>query len=96
MEAISAAVGGKPLIANYSEHGKTPLLTVAETAAAGFKICLYPTTSLFAAAQSAFEIATALQRDHTSRDVLEKLMVFDDLNELLGLPAWQREEEAAR
>jgi 2-methylisocitrate lyase-like PEP mutase family enzyme len=95
MEAISAAVGGRPLIANYSEHGKTPLLTVAETAAAGFQICLYPTTSLFAAAQSAFEIAAALQHDHTSRDVLEKLMVFDDLNELLGLPAWQREEEAA-
>lgn len=94
MAAISTAVPGKPLIANFSEHGKTPLLTAEETAAVGFQICLYPTTSLFAAAQSALEIATALQQERTSRDTLEKLMVFDDLNELLGLSAWQRDEEA--
>ncbi|MBM3678875.1 MAG: hypothetical protein FJW96_13500 [Actinobacteria bacterium] len=95
MRAIAAAVGEKPLVANYSEHGKTPLLTAAETAAAGFRVCLYPTTSLFAAAQSVLEIATALRRDHTSREVLDRLMVFGDLNELLGLSAWQKVEEEA-
>ena len=52
MRQIAAAVGSKPLIANYSEHGKTPLLTAAETAEVGFAVCLYPTTSLFAAARS--------------------------------------------
>jgi 2-methylisocitrate lyase-like PEP mutase family enzyme len=95
MHAIAAAVGEKPLVANYSEHGKTPLLTAEETHAAGFSVCLYPTTSLFAAAQSALEIATALQRDRTSREVLDRLMVFDELNELLGLSAWQEAEEQA-
>ena len=95
MRTIAAAVGEKPLVANYSEHGKTPLLTADETAETGFRICLYPTTSLFAAAQSALEIATALQRDRTSREVLNKLMVFGDLNELLGLDAWQEAEEQA-
>ena len=95
MRAISAAVGEYPLVANYSEHGKTPLLTAEETAAVGFRICLYPTTSLFAAAQSALEIATALQRDRTSREVLDRLMVFGELNELLGLSAWQEAEERA-
>jgi 2-methylisocitrate lyase-like PEP mutase family enzyme len=95
MRAIAEAVGEKPLVANYSEHGKTPLLTADETAEAGFRICLYPTTSLFAAAQSALEIATALQRDRTSREVLDRLMVFDELNELLGLSAWQNDEEQA-
>jgi 2-methylisocitrate lyase-like PEP mutase family enzyme len=95
MRTIASAVGQKPLVANYSEHGKTPLLTAEETAEAGFRICLYPTTSLFAAAQSALEIATALQRDRTSREVIEKLMTFGDLNELLGLAAWQEAEETA-
>jgi 2-methylisocitrate lyase-like PEP mutase family enzyme len=95
MRTIAAAVGEKPLIANYSEHGKTPLLTASETAEVGFRICMYPTTSLFAAAQSALEIATALRRDETSREVLDKLMVFGDLNELLGLSAWQEAERNA-
>jgi 2-methylisocitrate lyase-like PEP mutase family enzyme len=95
MRAIAAAVGAKPLVANFSEHGKTPLLTAEETAAAGFSICLYPTTSLFAAAQSALEIATALQRDRGSREVLDRLMPFGDLNELLGLSAWQQAEQDA-
>jgi 2-methylisocitrate lyase-like PEP mutase family enzyme len=95
MRTIAAAVGSLPLVANYSEHGKTPLLTAEETAEAGFRICLYPTTSLFAAAQSALEIATALQRDRTSRDVLDKLMVFGELNELLGLSEWQEAEARA-
>ena len=95
MRTIAAAVGERPLIANYSEHGKTPLLTAEETAEVGFRICMYPTTSLFAAAQSALEIATALVRDRTSREVLDKLMVFGELNELLGLSAWQEAEEKA-
>lgn len=96
MRTIACAVGGKPLIANYSEHGKTPLLTAEETAEVGFHICMYPTTSLFAAVRSALEIATALQRDRTSRGVLDQLMVFGELNELLGLSAWQEAEEKAQ
>ena len=47
------------------------------------------------AAQSALEIATALQRDRSSREVLDRLMVFGELNELLGLSSWQNAEEQA-
>jgi 2-methylisocitrate lyase-like PEP mutase family enzyme len=95
MHAIASAVGERPLVANYSEHGKTPLLSAKETGELGFAICMYPTTSLFAAALSAKRIAEGLLRDGGSRGFIEELMVFGELNELLGLSAWQEEEEAA-
>lgn len=94
MRAISAVID-KPLLANYSEHGKTPLLSAKETGELGFAICMYPTTSLFAAALSAERIAEGLLRDGGSRGFIEELMAFGKLNELLGLSAWQAEEERA-
>jgi 2-methylisocitrate lyase-like PEP mutase family enzyme len=94
MKAIVAAVD-RPLVANFSEHGKTPLLSRDEVQELGYAIALYPTTTLFAAALSAREIAAALKADGTSRDVLARLMVFGELNELLGLSRWQEEERRA-
>lgn len=94
MEAIAAAVD-RPLVANFSEHGKTPLLSRDEVQALGYAIALYPTTTLFAAALSAREIAATLRADGTSRDMLANLMEFGELNELLGLSHWQEEEQQA-
>lgn len=95
MERIRDAVS-LPLIANMSEHGKTPLLSRDEIANLGYEIALYPSSTLFAAAQSAREIAGALKHAGTTRDTLERLMVFQELNEdVLGLSAWQDAEAEA-
>lgn len=84
-----------PLVANMSEHGKTPLLDATTIDELGYTIALFPSTSLFAAAQSAVDVASALTNNGTSEPMLDRLMVFNELNELLGLSAWQEEEEAA-
>jgi 2-methylisocitrate lyase-like PEP mutase family enzyme len=81
-----------PLVANMSEHGKTPLLSAAEIAELGYAIALYPSSTLFAAAQSARQLAEILKRDGTTRDELDRLMPFGELNDLVGLAAWQAEE----
>jgi 2,3-dimethylmalate lyase len=81
-----------PLVANMSEHGKTPLLSVDEIAELGYAIALYPSSTLFAAARSAREIAEILKRDGTTRGELDRLLPFDELNEVVGLAAWQSEE----
>jgi 2-methylisocitrate lyase-like PEP mutase family enzyme len=94
MQAIAAAVD-RPLVANFSEHGKTPLLSRGEVQQLGYAIALYPTTTLFAAARSAREIAAVLAADGTSRETLGTLMEFGELNELLGLSRWQEEERGA-
>jgi methylisocitrate lyase len=92
LRAITAAVDA-PLVANMSEHGKTPLLSRSELADLGYRIALYPTSTLFAAAQSAREIARSLREDGTTRDTLDRMMPFGELNELVGLERWQAEEE---
>lgn len=96
LRAIARAVDA-PLLANMSEHGKTPLLDAGALAGLGYAIALFPSAALFAAAQSAREVAEALRRDGTTAALLDRMMVFGELNELLGLSAWQRaEEQAAR
>jgi 2-methylisocitrate lyase-like PEP mutase family enzyme len=92
LRAIAAAIAA-PLVANISEHGKTPLLSRAELAELGYAIVLYPSSTLFAAAQSTREIARALREQGTTRDVLDRLLPFGELNELVGLGRWQAEEE---
>jgi 2-methylisocitrate lyase-like PEP mutase family enzyme len=94
LERIRAAVD-LPLVANMSEHGKTPLLSREEIAGLGYEIALYPSSTLFAAAASAREIARALRERGTTRDVLDRLLPFGELNELVGLSRWQAEEERA-
>lgn len=94
MRQISEALE-LPLIANISEHGKTPLLNTKTVGELGYAVALFPSTSLFAAAQSALDVASALKSDGTSRGILDRIMVFNELNELLGLSAWQDEEEEA-
>jgi 2-methylisocitrate lyase-like PEP mutase family enzyme len=91
LETIAGALD-LPLVANMSEHGKTPLLSRNEIADLGYAIALYPSSTLFAAARSAQELAGVLGRDGTTRDELDRLMPFDELNELVGLAAWQAEE----
>jgi 2-methylisocitrate lyase-like PEP mutase family enzyme len=91
LETIAGALD-LPLVANMSEHGKTPLLSRKEIADLGYAIALYPSSTLFAAARSAQELAGVLGRDGTTRGELDRLMPFDELNELVGLAAWQAEE----
>jgi 2-methylisocitrate lyase-like PEP mutase family enzyme len=92
LRAVAAAVDA-PLVANMSEHGKTPLLSRDELAALGYRIALYPSSTLFAAAQSAREIARTLRDEGTTRNALDAVMPFGELNELVGLGRWQAEEE---
>ena len=90
-----AAVVDRPLVANMSEHGKTPLLSREEIGELGYAIALYPSSTLFAAAQSAREVAELLIRDGTTRNGLDRILEFNEFNELVGLAAWQAEEERA-
>lgn len=95
MKEIRAALE-RPLVANMSEHGKTPLLSRAEIEELGYTIALYPSSTLFAAAKSARDIARILKSDGTTREHLDQLMVFGELNEgVLELSRWQSEEERA-
>ena len=94
LRAVGAEIG-KPLIANMSEHGKTPLLDVSTLAEFGYAIALFPSSSLFAAARSAHEVAEVLMSTGTTAGILERLEPFPDVNDLLDLAGWQNAEAKA-
>jgi len=86
MAAVRAALPPEvPLVANMVEGGKTPRRTVAECAAAGFRIVVLPIAGLLAATHALAGLYATLARDGSSRDFGERMLDFDAMNALLGL-----------
>ncbi len=60
---IAEAGIGVPLMVNVSEHGKTPDLGAAAFEELGYSLVIYPTSTLFAAAQSTRDLAERADGD---------------------------------
>jgi 2,3-dimethylmalate lyase len=96
MDAVRAAIpAAVPLVANMVEHGKTPLRSAAELAAAGYAIIVMPVTGILAAARAMRDAYAALAAAGTSEPVRDRLMRFDELNDFLGLGERYRREGRA-
>ena len=86
MAAIRAALPPElPLVANMVEGGKTPRRTVAECAAAGFRIVVLPIAGLLAATHALGEVYAAIRRDGSTATLAGRMLEFDAMNALLGL-----------
>ena len=84
LEQIARAIPGSK-VANMVEHGKTPLLAPAELHQLGFNLIVTPLAGLMASAQALQEIYAVLRRDGTLRDHLDRLMPFEEFNQLVEL-----------
>jgi methylisocitrate lyase len=83
-----------PLIANMTEFGKSPLLTVQELAELGYSAALYPVT-LFRVAMKAMEAAAALLAvEGTQRDLLDVMQTREELYELLDYQGFEERDRA--
>jgi methylisocitrate lyase len=76
-----------PVLANITEFGKTPLFTIAELAAAGVSIALYPLSAFRAMSAAALEVFGAIRRDGTQKSVVGKMQSRADLYEFLNYKA---------
>lgn len=74
-----------PFVANMLEGGVTPILDREELRDLGFQIAVFPLTGLFAAARAQTEVFEHLRRHGTTRDLMEKLLTFHEMNSLVGL-----------
>jgi 2-methylisocitrate lyase-like PEP mutase family enzyme len=91
LEQIADRVPG-PLVANMIERGATPQLTRSELRDLGFSLIVCPLAALFAAARAVTDVLTELRDSETTAGVLDSLMAFDELNELVGLDARYADE----
>jgi len=85
-----------PLVANMIEGGKTPLLSIDELEAMGFRFILYPLTAIFAAAYAMRDALTLLKSRNDTRSIMGRLIVFNEFNRLVGLDDMRSLEERYR
>jgi len=81
-----------PLLANMTEFGKGPLLTVSEMGATGYKMVLYPLTAFRAAMKAAEETLRLLKDAGHQRDAVPRMMTRAELYDLLGYTGYEERD----
>jgi methylisocitrate lyase len=77
---FSSAVS-KPILANITEFGMTPLFTRDELAAQGVGMILYPLSAFRAMNKAAENVYEAIRRDGTQSGVVETMQTREELYE---------------
>ena len=86
LRAIAQAFPDVPLLYNWAESGKTPLLPLEEIHALGFKLVIFPVSMLFAATQALLDLLEALKQGQTSLAFAERMVTFSQFTDQIGLP----------
>jgi len=81
-----------PTMAIQIEEGKTPLLTVKEFEQIGYNVVVYPISTLYAASWAVKRLMEELMDHGTTRGSMDKMITFNDFNELVGLPQLREKE----
>jgi methylisocitrate lyase len=95
LRAFTAAVD-VPVLANITEFGLTPLLSLDELRDAGVAIALYPLSAARAAARAAETVFAAIRADGTQAGVLDAMQTRDELYDVLDYLRFERALDAVR
>jgi methylisocitrate lyase len=74
-----------PTLANMVEKGKTPMLTGKELYDIGYKIVIYPVSSLYTITKSILDMLKVIKETETTKFVLDKMIPFGDFNDMISL-----------
>ncbi len=92
LRAIAAAFPDVPLLFNWAESGKTPLLSLDEIRFLGFKLVIFPVSMLFAATHAMLGLLEILKRGETPAQFRAQLVTFSHFTDAIGLPEIQEFE----
>ena len=84
MREIAHHVPG-PLVANMLERGVTPLMGPQELKGLGFELIVWPLAPLYGVAQSLTDIYGTLRVQGSTLAILDRLMPFNQFNDIVGL-----------
>ena len=82
-----------PLVANMTEFGKTPYLTVKEFEALGYRLVLFPVTAQRVAAKAIEAMLEELKRLGTQQRSLDKMQTRQQLYELLRYADYEKRDD---
>ncbi len=86
LHAIAQTFPDVPLLYNWAESGKTPLLSLEEIRALGFKLVIFPVSMLFAATYAVLGLLEVLKQGQTPTIFAERMITFSHFTEQIGLP----------
>ena len=73
-----------PLLANMTEFGKTPYISVQEFREAGYKVVIFPATLFRISLGAAREALEVLKSQGTQKSLLDRMMSREDFYKLIG------------
>lgn len=85
LQEIGEAFPKTLLMANMVEGGKTPILDASELQEMGFDLVIYPNSLTRRFALSGLALLEELKTKGTTSHLLDTMMPFTDLNQLLGM-----------
>jgi len=83
--AFAAQMPGVPLLANMTEFGRTPFFTASEFEAMGYRMVIWPVSSLRVANKAQERLYTAIRRDGDTKAMLDDMQTRAELYDLIGL-----------
>jgi methylisocitrate lyase len=84
-----------PLLANMTEFGKTPLLSLKELSAMGYRMVIYPQTALRVAFASVTSMLVDLKKNGDQTSWLPRMQTRSQLYDLLDYDGLKKIDEAA-
>jgi methylisocitrate lyase len=88
-EEFAARMPGVPLLANMTEFGRTPFFTAEEFAAMGYRMVIWPVSSLRVANKAQAELYAALARDGGTHRMIDRMQTRAELYETIGLHRYE-------
>ncbi len=85
-----------PLVANMTEFGKTPYLSVSEFEDLGYRLVLFPVTALRVTTKAIEQLLLELRNHGSQRDLLGQMHHRQQLYELLQYEEYERRERSFR
>ena len=81
-----------PLLYNFVESGKSPLLSAAELGKFGFKIVIYPASALLSVTHIVEQVMAQLKETGTTAHLMDKMVTLEACFEAVGLSSMLAED----
>jgi methylisocitrate lyase len=81
-----------PLLANMTEFGKTPYISVQEFREAGYKVVIFPATLFRISLGAAREALEVLKSQGTQKSLLDRMMSREDFYKLIGYSDYEERD----
>ena len=87
--AFAEALPHVPLLANMTEFGKTPFIRASDFEAMGYRMLIWPVSSLRVANKAQEKLYATMRRDGSTEAMIGEMQTRAELYDMINLPAYE-------